>query len=480
MRTTLPCLFALALSLPCVAAAQRAPDDARAHFARAVTLYTDANFEAALVEFQRAFTLSHNPNLLYNLAAAHESLGHFVEARDALEAYRMRGTPAVVATRAAELDARLARLRERIGTLRVLLDTPGLRVRLDGVEVPAARARAGVAVSAGVRVVTLDADGYTPREERREVTGNQSVVIDAPLARARGLVEVRCDVPDATVRVDETLVGRTPLAAAVAVDVGEHAITVDRAGYTPWTQRITLTTAGARLDATLAWRDDLDDAAGARITLRTNVAHPTAALDGRAIRVDGGERVPPGAHELRVERAGYVPVTRRVELAAGDNTVSQWLDATPALREEHDTRVRRARVPAYVLLGAGGVMIAAGVPLLITGLADYQGGLDTANGLRGLVEGTCAQFPGDPRCFFPDGSPITRPALTPQIDAGYARSDDGMIRAAVGGALLGVGVAGAVTGLVLLVRSGSLGGFDRAPGWSFELHRDGVSVRAVF
>ncbi|MFO0625007.1 MAG: hypothetical protein U0325_05265 [Polyangiales bacterium] len=205
--------LALALALPRVA---RAQDDPRAHFQRAVTLYTDANFEAALVEFQRAYELGQNPNVLYNLGAVYESLGRFVEARDALEAYRMRGTPATVATRAAELDARLARLRERIGTLRVLVDVPGLRARLDGVDVPVARLRAGLAVSAGVRVLTLDAEGYLPREERRDITGGQTVLIDGALARARGALDLRADVPAAQVRVDGQPAGETPSRRPVA------------------------------------------------------------------------------------------------------------------------------------------------------------------------------------------------------------------------------------------------------------------------
>lgn len=473
----LRCLSLLiVLGLPRAALAQRGGPEARAHFERAVTLYTDSNFEAALVEFQRAFALSENPNLLYNLGAVYESLGRFVEARDALDAYRMRGTPSVVASRAVELDARLARLRERIGTIRVLVETPGLRARLDGVEVPIERLRAGLSVSAGVRVLTLFADGYLPREERRELTGGQSVLIDAPLARERGLVEVRSDTPAAEVLIDGRPAGATPLAAPIALEVGAHEITLRRAGYVTFRRRVELTTAGARIDAELPWSDALREPESARISLRCNVLHPTVALDGRPVRVDGGQLVPPGPHTLRVERAGYVPVERAVNLRAGDNELAQWLDATPSLIAQHDARVRRARAPAYALLIAGGTLAAVGGPLLITGVLDNRRAAEDYASIDAMQD-FCVANLGAPRCA---GQAVTSDAFGAQLDAAQARVDEGFLRAAIGGAMLGVGLAGMVVGAVLFGQSGSFGGFERPAGWSLRPHPRGAALGLSF
>jgi hypothetical protein len=469
----LPLGLALALALPRLALAQ---DDARAHFERAVTLYTDANFEAALVEFQRAYALGQNPNLLYNLGAVYESLGRFVEARDALEAYRMRGTPATVATRAAELDARLARLRERIGTLRVLLDVPGLRARLDGVEVPVERLRAGLAVSAGVRVLTLDAEGYLPREERRDITGGQTVLIDGTLPRARGALDLRADVPAAQVIVDGHPGGETPLAEPLSLEVGEHEVRLQRAGYTTFTRRVMVTTAGARIDASLPWADPVPASEGARISLRCNVSLASVALDGHPVRGDGGQVVPPGAHTLRVERAGYVPVERGVTLTVGDNEVVQWLDATPALQAQHDARVRSARAPAYVLLSVGGAVLLGGAPLLVTGVLDNQRAAEDYAAVE-QRQIYCGQRPGDPRCMGPDA---TTAAFNNQLTTAQARVDEGFLRAAIGGAMVGVGAAAMVVGAVLFGRSGSFGGFERPAGWALRVSPSGAALDVSF
>jgi len=140
--------------------------------------------------------------------------------------------------------------------------------------------------------------------------------------------------------------------------------------------------------------------------------------------------------------------------------------------------VRRARTPAYALLATGGAMLAAGVPLLVTGAADQAQGASALDAVNARLD-LCGREPGRAGCTV-NGNPIRTADLAPEASAAAAQRDDGGVRAVVGGVLTGLGVAGAVTGVVLFLRSGSLGGFDRPAGWSFELRRDGLGLRAVF
>jgi amino acid transporter len=80
-------------------------------------------------------------------------------------------------------------------------------------------------------------------------------------------------------------------------------VRLQRAGYTPFSRRVTVTTAGARVDASLPWADPIPPAEGARISLRCNVSLASVALDGHPVRADGGQVVPPGVHTLRVEQS---------------------------------------------------------------------------------------------------------------------------------------------------------------------------------
>src|ERR1043165_9943079 len=51
-------------------------DDARHRFEHAVELADNGNFQGALDEFTRAYELTRNPRVLYNISASHEALGH--------------------------------------------------------------------------------------------------------------------------------------------------------------------------------------------------------------------------------------------------------------------------------------------------------------------------------------------------------------------------------------------------------------------
>ncbi|MFO0625006.1 MAG: hypothetical protein U0325_05260 [Polyangiales bacterium] len=251
---------------------------------------------------------------------------------------------------------------------------------------------------------------------------------------------------------------------------------LQRAGYAPFTRRVTVTTAGARVDASLAWADPIAPAEGARISLRCNVSLASVSLDGHPVRADGGQLVPPGGHTLRVERAGYVPVERAVTLRVGDNEVVQWLDATPALQAQHDARVRSARAPAVALLTVGGAVLLGGAPLLVTGVLDNQRAAEDYAAVE-RRQTTCSQRPGDPSCTGPNA---TTQAFNAQLLAAQSRVDEGFLRAAIGGAMVGVGAAAMVVGAVLFARSGTLGGFDRPAGWALRVSPSGAALDVSF
>jgi hypothetical protein len=464
-------LLAAALATYSAAARAQAPGagDARASFARAVTLYADGNYEAALVEFQRAHALSRNANLFYNLGAVYEALGRFVEARDALEAYRMGGAPASVGPRAAELDARLARLRERIGTLRVTAPTPGLRVTLDGQAVALERARAGVPVSAGRRRVRLEAPGYETREVEVDVAGGGEQVLGDALDVRRAPLTLRSDTDDAAVLVDGREVARTPLDGPVMLPEGTLRLEVVRPGYVGVRREVALGAAGAVVDAPLAWDPAMPPSVGAALRVESNVTFPTVSVDGRPVVADGSGRVPPGRHQLRVAHAGYVPAVRALTLAPGENAARVWLDATPQLRAEHAARVRRQHVVAYAVGGAGLAVLAAGAAVMAVGIVD-RADADAAITAAVAEQVACAR----------GGGPCagTAPALREQSARDDFRNATGL--AIVGGVGVGVGLAGVVVGAWLRARSDPAERYDRPAGWGVAVGPGGAALRGTF
>lgn len=102
----------LITSVPSLALAQTSDDDqAHAHFQVAASYYEQANYEAALREFQEAYRLSHRSQLFYNLSLCYQQLGDLPNAVDYLTRYLHDVTD--IANRAS-LETRLENLRARL------------------------------------------------------------------------------------------------------------------------------------------------------------------------------------------------------------------------------------------------------------------------------------------------------------------------------------------------------------------------------
>ena len=80
-----PLILILSFALSNFALAQ--DDEARIHFEAGSLHYQEANYEAALGEFERAYELSELPALLFNMSQCHERLGHLSEAISTLEGF---------------------------------------------------------------------------------------------------------------------------------------------------------------------------------------------------------------------------------------------------------------------------------------------------------------------------------------------------------------------------------------------------------
>lgn len=85
-------------------------DRARVHFHAGRDYYERGDYENALRELGIAYEMSHRPELLYNLGACHERMGHLTEAADLYDQYLAAMTD--VEGRVA-IEERVARLRAR-------------------------------------------------------------------------------------------------------------------------------------------------------------------------------------------------------------------------------------------------------------------------------------------------------------------------------------------------------------------------------
>src|SRR6188768_4477158 len=83
-------------------------EQARRHFGQGLKLYKDGDFDAALVQFERAYAVKPNFKVLYNIAQCHFELRQYVEARDTLSRYLKDGAGSIEAERQSAVQNDLA------------------------------------------------------------------------------------------------------------------------------------------------------------------------------------------------------------------------------------------------------------------------------------------------------------------------------------------------------------------------------------
>ncbi|MFO0562825.1 MAG: PEGA domain-containing protein [Polyangiales bacterium] len=321
------------------------PAEAELHFRRAIVLATEHSELSALVEFRRAYELSRNPLVRFNIAAVEIELGRYDEGLASLEAYQREAPADVVRERQAQLAQMRDRILSRSGSVRVPLAISGLRVELEAVggEVRIVReeqaARGGVRVPVGRYRVRVSAPGHRARESEFDVASEAVVSLDQPLEAIETTVTIRSNVEDADVIIDGRNVGRTPL-GPIPVSEGTHRIEVHRPGYSRF--EITALTQGtvSSVAANLLWLRGLPADEGARFVLDREYRDVECALDGERVACDGTDVVPPGRHLLRVTGRDYLTLEQRVTLPVGRlERVDATLQVRPeAHRESLDSR----------------------------------------------------------------------------------------------------------------------------------------------
>jgi hypothetical protein len=181
-QTALQVIVLGALATP-QAARAGGNEAARKHYDRATELADDGQPEAAIVEFQRFYDLTHQFAVLYDIGQVYLSLAKPVEAVDAYQRYLADGGKRVPAARRAEVEKEIERQNARIATVRIRGLPQGAVVRLDGKEIAKAPITAPVRVGMGTHTIAASAEGYEPAKIEIELVGEDRHVVELVLAK---------------------------------------------------------------------------------------------------------------------------------------------------------------------------------------------------------------------------------------------------------------------------------------------------------
>ena len=124
--------------------------EANTHFQRAVSLYSEADYRAALVEFKRAYEIAPHPSVLYNIGEAYYQLQNYAAALDTFEKFVADGGT----THKSEVENTIAILKTRVGKVDITTPTPGWDITIDDEPAGKTPLAKPVSVSIGHRKVT--------------------------------------------------------------------------------------------------------------------------------------------------------------------------------------------------------------------------------------------------------------------------------------------------------------------------------------
>lgn len=108
---------------------------ASAHFRRGVELFQEEAFRGALVEFERAYSIAPDYRLLYNIGQAKYETQDYLGAIQSYERYLEEGGDEITQERKTAVAAALAALRERVGTIHIIVNRKNAEVFIDDVSV---------------------------------------------------------------------------------------------------------------------------------------------------------------------------------------------------------------------------------------------------------------------------------------------------------------------------------------------------------
>jgi PEGA domain/Tetratricopeptide repeat len=156
-------------------------------------------------------------------------------------------------------------------------------------------------------------DKTAPPDVRAKVPGLQKLL--AEIRKNISTISIAADVEGATVRIDDRVLGKTPLPGPVRVKPGPVKLYVEKEGYFEYQREITLQGGAlSTFDVKLASKQTT-----AIVTVRSPVVGASVALDGKPEGTVPTEMIlTAGAHQIELTHAGYQPARSSLVVVAGE------------------------------------------------------------------------------------------------------------------------------------------------------------------
>lgn len=274
-----------------------------------------------------------------------------------------------------------------MGTIEVVSIPAGAEVYVDGGY--QGIAPINVSVSPGTHRVQVKMPGYEEYSTTVTVDAGKTVVLNVNLEPKSGTLVVDSTPSGASVYVDGTYRGTTPL--TVELQPGQHTINVTLEGYKPY-----LATVNVPPGETVKITAKLEK------KIATGTVWINSQPTGADVYVDGTWRgttpltltLPPGTHTIEIRKEGYPPTRKTVEVAPGEE---KKITLTLAVVTSQDTQPKTTSestpanaVPRKAIAVVLAVFILVGAVLLLK--RSRSGGKTQNEPSKGSIEGFPAEL----------------------------------------------------------------------------------------
>jgi len=226
---------------------------ARAAFARGVLLAQQDRWSQALEEFRQSRRHADRPRTAFNEGLALQHLERYREARAALrECIAMPGVlaEADLVTDAHALEAQVGR---SLARLRLVVAPPDAEVRVNSQVLPDGRGEPlrELDIDPGRQEVEVSSNGLMTQRFTVALRPGESLQRRVDLAVVPGRVAVNVDRPEATVSIDDEVVGHG--STVWQGSPGAHRVRVEAEGFRPYRRPVTVSAGGdLRVEVTLS------------------------------------------------------------------------------------------------------------------------------------------------------------------------------------------------------------------------------------
>jgi hypothetical protein len=223
-------VFALITALTLTAS----PDDkkeAGTHYQRAVSLYKDGDFKAALAEFRTAYEVLPSYEVLFNIALCERRLFNYARAMRTLDQYLMEGGVRIAPDRREAVQREVTAIKVLTAPVAVIVEGPIATVSVDGEKVGDTPLQDLVLLGIGKHKVRAECQGCSVDERTIDVRGGQAMSVQLAVASLTEPVDVsvECTPENTTIAADGAL--ELPCPTTLSLKPGNHEFVGRATGY---------------------------------------------------------------------------------------------------------------------------------------------------------------------------------------------------------------------------------------------------------